>query len=53
MPETRLDIEYEIFNAKNQLVCTGNTVLVFVDVKTRRPRRAPEFFVNAVRVHFQ
>jgi len=53
MPETRLDIDYEIFNAKNQLVCTGNTVLVFVDVKTRRPRRAPEFFVNAVRVHFQ
>jgi acyl-CoA thioester hydrolase len=53
LPEIKLDIDYEIYNEKNQLVCTGNTVLAFVDVKTRRPRRAPEFFLNAVRKFFE
>jgi acyl-CoA thioester hydrolase len=49
LPETRLDIDYEIYNPEHQLVCTGNTVLVFVDIRTRRLRRCPDFFLNAVR----
>ncbi|HLO57602.1 MAG TPA: thioesterase family protein [Bacteroidales bacterium] len=52
LPEIKLDIDYEIYNEKKQLVCTGNTVLAFVDVKTRRPKRAPEFFLEAVRKYF-
>jgi acyl-CoA thioester hydrolase len=52
LPEIKLDIDYEIYNEKQQLVCTGNTVLAFVDVKTRRPKRAPEFFLEAVRKYF-
>lgn len=52
LPETRLDIDYEIRNSQNQIVCTGNTVLVFVDSKTRRVRRCPEFFLDAVRKYF-
>jgi acyl-CoA thioester hydrolase len=52
LPEIKLDIDYEIYNEKQQLVCTGNTVLAFVDVKTRRPKRAPEFFLKAVRKYF-
>jgi acyl-CoA thioester hydrolase len=53
LPEIKLDIDYEIYNQQNQLVCTGNTVLAFVDAKTRRPKRAPEFFMNAVRKYFE
>jgi acyl-CoA thioester hydrolase len=52
LPEIKLDIDYEIYNENKQLVCTGNTVLAFVDVKTRRPKRAPEFFLEAVRKYF-
>ena len=52
LPEVKLDIDYEIYNDKKQLVCTGNTVLAFVDIKTRRPRRAPEYFINAVKEYF-
>jgi acyl-CoA thioester hydrolase len=52
IPETRLDIDYEIYNEKKQLLCTGNTVLAFVDAKTRRIKRAPDFFLNAVRKYF-
>jgi acyl-CoA thioester hydrolase len=52
LPEVKLDIDYEIYNEKKQLVCTGNTILAFVDSKTRRPRRAPDYFINAVRKYF-
>jgi acyl-CoA thioester hydrolase len=53
IPEIKLDIDYEIYNQQNKLICTGNTVLAFVDNKTHRPRRAPEFFLNAVRKFFE
>ncbi|MBN2480189.1 MAG: acyl-CoA thioesterase [Bacteroidales bacterium] len=52
MPEVKLDIDYEILNERNLLLCRGNTVLVFVDAKTRKLRRAPEFFLEAVRAYF-
>jgi acyl-CoA thioester hydrolase len=53
LPEIKLDIDYEIYNEQNQLVCTGNTVLAFVDAKTRRPKRAPDFFLEKVRQYFK
>jgi acyl-CoA thioester hydrolase len=52
LPVVKLDIDYEIRNPKNQLICTGNTVLAFVDAATGRPRRAPEFFMKAVSKYF-
>ena len=51
-PESRLDIDYEIYNMDNKLICTGNTVLVFVDAHTRRIRRCPDFFLKAVEKYF-
>jgi acyl-CoA thioester hydrolase len=53
LPVIKLDIDYEIHNSKKQLICTGNTVLVFVDAATGKPRRAPEFFINAVSQYFK
>ncbi|RPI61050.1 MAG: acyl-CoA thioesterase, partial [Ignavibacteriales bacterium] len=52
LPEIKLDIDYEIYNQQQQLICTGNTVLAFVDTKTRRPKRAPDFFIDKVRKYF-
>jgi acyl-CoA thioester hydrolase len=52
LPEIKLDIDYEVINEQHQLVCTGNTILAFVDASTRRPRRAPAFFLNAVKKYF-
>lgn len=52
LPETRLDIDYEVYNPNKQLICTGNTILVFVDAQTRRLKRCPEFFLQAVRKYF-
>jgi len=52
LPEIKLDIDYEIFNPENRLICTGNTILAFVDAKSLRPRRAPNFFLEAVKKYF-
>jgi len=48
IPEVRLDIDYEVYNEKNTLICRANTILVFADAATGKPRRAPESFVKAV-----
>jgi acyl-CoA thioester hydrolase len=53
LPEIRLDIDYEIINDRDQLICTGNTVLAFVDAVTKRPRRAPDFFLEPMKKFFQ
>jgi len=52
LPEIKLDIDYEVYNQQNKPICKGNSMLVFVDLKSRKPRRAPDFFLNAVRDYF-
>lgn len=53
LPAVRLDISYEIRNANSVLICTGNTILVFADQVTGKPRRAPGYFVEAVKGYFE
>jgi len=52
LPEVKLDIDYEMYNEAGAMICSGNTVLAFVDANSRRIRRAPEFFMEAVRKYF-
>jgi acyl-CoA thioester hydrolase len=53
LPLVKLDIDYEIRNEQQELVCTGNTVLVFADPVTGKPKRAPDFFISAVEPYFK
>jgi acyl-CoA thioester hydrolase len=48
IPVTRMHLDYEVHNEAGVLICTGHTTLVFVDVRTRKPIRAPEAFVEAL-----
>lgn len=45
-PGVRIDFDYEITNEKNEMVCTGNTVLVFINMKTNKPRRCPDYILK-------
>jgi len=36
----------EIYNEKNELLTIGNSVLVFVDMKTGRPTLPPDYIVE-------
>jgi len=42
----KLEFEYEIYNEQNELINKGYTLQVFIDAKTRRPTRAPEYFIK-------
>jgi len=46
IPQSRINFEYETYNAKNELLNTATTQLVFVNSKTKRPQRAPSVMVN-------
>lgn len=47
-PAVRLIFEYEIHNEAGELLCKAETTLVFVDAKTRKPCRAPKYFLEKV-----
>ena len=42
MPTVKKIIDYEVFNEANELLCTGQTTLVFVDMKTNKMIRCPQ-----------
>jgi acyl-CoA thioester hydrolase len=52
MPVTRLFHSYEIYNEQGELLNKGTTVLVFVDSKTMKPCRCPEWFAEKLRPYF-
>lgn len=42
MPTVKSVIEYEVWNDAEELLCTGETTLVFVDMQTNKVTRCPE-----------
>lgn len=51
LPEVRIRFEYEVYNEKEELLNKGETTLVFIDMKTNRPRRAPQPMIEALSKH--
>jgi len=49
VPKVRIHFEYEVFNQAGEKLNIGETTLVFVDSKTRKPRMAPEDLVKALK----
>ena len=47
-PLVRITFHHEVYNEKGEKTCTGSVMLVFVDSKTRRPIRAPKYFLEAL-----
>ncbi|MBQ3582099.1 MAG: acyl-CoA thioesterase [Alistipes sp.] len=48
MPVARLVIASEVFNEAGKLINTGSVTLGFMHASTRRPCRAPEWFIAAL-----
>lgn len=53
LPGIRITFYYEIFNEKNELLNEGTTMLIFVDDKTRRPRKAPDELLEKLKRYFK
>jgi len=46
MPTAKIEFEYEITNEKGEILTIANTTLVFIDMKTNRPVRAPQYILD-------
>nr|WP_093668470.1 thioesterase family protein [Tenacibaculum sp. MAR_2009_124] len=45
-PTVKIEFDYEILNEKNELLCSANTTLAFVNAATMKPTRCPEYILN-------
>lgn len=45
-PAVKIIFDYKIYNQDEELLTTANTVLVFIDAKTRRPMRCPDYVLE-------
>ncbi len=45
-PSVRIEFDYEITNQNNELICTGNTILAFVNMVTKKPIRCPKYILE-------
>lgn len=47
-PTAKIEFEYEITNEKGEILTTATTILVFIDMKTNRPVKAPKYILDAI-----
>jgi len=48
-PTATIEFEYEITNENGEILTTANTVLAFIDMKSKRPVRAPKFILDSLK----
>ncbi len=53
IPKVKFPIKTEIYNQQNELINTGEVVLVFFDAVTNKPCRIPQNFREALELHFK
>ena len=49
LPNVKIIFDYSIFNEQGELVTSATSILVFMDSKTRRPIRCPEYILEKLR----
>lgn len=47
-PLVKIEFDYEIKNQKDELICTGNSVLAFMNSKTMKPTRCPNYLLDSL-----
>ena len=46
IPSVKIEFDYEILNEEQELLIEANTVLAFLDVKTKKPLRCPDYILE-------
>jgi len=49
-PLVKIEFEYEIRNEAGELLAEANTVLAFINMKTKRPMSCPDYILNKIGV---
>lgn len=52
IPRARITFDYEIYNQNSELLNEGSATLVFIDMKTNKPRPAPDSFLDKIKKFF-
>jgi len=45
-PSVRIEFDYEIYNEAAELLVEANTVLAFINAKTKKPVKCPDYLMN-------
>jgi acyl-CoA thioester hydrolase len=53
MPGIRIHFRYELYNERDELINTGETLLVFVSMKTNRPCLPTQEFLDKLKPFFE
>jgi acyl-CoA thioester hydrolase len=53
MPGIRIHFNYELFNEKDELINIGETLLVFINMKTNRPCLPSQGFLDKLKPFFE
>ncbi len=52
-PSSRMHFYYEVYNDKDEILTKGETILAFVNIKTRKPCPAPDWFLDALKQQWE
>ncbi|NVJ88938.1 MAG: acyl-CoA thioesterase [Flavobacteriaceae bacterium] len=47
-PVVKIEFDYVIRNENKDILCTGNTVLAFIDMKTNKPMKCPDDILDRI-----
>jgi len=53
MPGLRIEFKYEVYNQDSELLCIGDTTLVFINSETRKPMSPPIEFQEKLIKYFK
>lgn len=45
-PMVKIEFDYKITNQNKELICTGNTVLAFMNMNTQKPTKCPSYLLE-------
>ncbi|EAQ41036.1 MULTISPECIES: acyl-CoA thioesterase [unclassified Polaribacter] len=45
-PMVKIDFNYEIVNEQNEMICTGKSTLAFINMKTEKPIKCPDYLLE-------
>jgi len=51
-PLVKIEFDFEIFNENQELLTTGYTSLVFIDMKKNKPTKAPQALLDQIYTYF-
>ncbi|MDN3617903.1 thioesterase family protein [Polaribacter undariae] len=47
-PMVKIEFDYEIVNQNDELICTGSSILAFMNSKTMKPTRCPDHLLKGL-----